>query len=120
MHETIVGATVAGSVAINGQDVYARDAKPTLVRRHVGMVFQRPNPLPTRSIFENVALGPRLLGIRGRDLDELVERSLQQAYLWDESQGPTEGPSSTSFRWAATALVHCPNPGNGTRHHLDG
>jgi phosphate transport system ATP-binding protein len=92
MHEAIVGATVAGSVVIADQDIYASGSKPTLVRRYVGMVFQRPNPLPTRSIFENVALGPRLLGVRGRDLDELVERSMQQASLWAEVKDRLEAP----------------------------
>ena len=92
MHEAIVGATVTGSVVIADQDIYARGSKPTLVRRHVGMVFQRPNPLPTRSIFENVALGPRHLGVRGRDLDELVERCLQQAYLWKEVKDRLKAP----------------------------
>lgn len=84
MHETVLGARVTGNVVIADQDVYGPRANPMLVRRHIGMVFQRPNPLPTRSIYENVALGPRLLGTKGRRLDELVERCLRQAFLWDE------------------------------------
>jgi phosphate transport system ATP-binding protein len=92
LHEAIVGATVAGSVVIADQDIYAHGSKAALVRRHVGMVFQRPNPLPTRSIYDNVALGPRLLGVRGRDLDNLVERSLRQAYLWEEVKDRLKSP----------------------------
>ena len=66
MHEAVVGARVTGSVTIAGQDIYGESSNSALVRRHVGMIFQRPNPLPTRSIYENVALGPRLLGVTGR------------------------------------------------------
>ncbi len=85
LHETIPGGRVEGRVQLQGQDIYAVDADPVLVRRRVGMVFQRPNPFPTLSIFDNVAAGPRLNGLaRGRELQRLVEESLRQAALWDE------------------------------------
>ncbi len=85
MHEEIAGGYVEGKVLIDGVNIYSRSIRPMYVRRHIGMVFQRPNLLPTRSIFENVALGLRLNGlVRGAALKEVVERSLKQAALWDE------------------------------------
>lgn len=85
MHEEIAGGRVEGEVLIDGVNIYARSIQPMYVRRHIGMVFQRPNPLPTRSIFENVAIGLRLNGLAGgAALREIVERSLRQAALWDE------------------------------------
>ena len=85
MHEEIAGSRVEGEVLVDGINIYERSIQPMYVRRHIGMVFQRPNPLPTRSIFENVAIGLRLNGLaRGAALKEIVERSLRQAALWDE------------------------------------
>ena len=85
MHELTPNARVEGSVELVGVDVYDRAVDPVQLRRVVGMVFQRPNPFPTMSIFDNVAAGLRLTGRRSRhELDEIVERSLQRAALWDE------------------------------------
>jgi phosphate transport system ATP-binding protein len=85
MHEVIPDARVRGRVEVEGFDIYARSIKPMDVRRYIGMVFQQPNPLPTRSIFENVAIGARLNAVaRGKELQELVERCLHQAALWEE------------------------------------
>ncbi|WP_370459188.1 phosphate ABC transporter ATP-binding protein PstB [Aggregicoccus sp. 17bor-14] len=83
MHELVPGGRAAGRVLVEGQDLYAGDVDPVQLRRRVGMVFQRPNPFPTMSIFDNVASGLRLNGIRGRT-EETVERCLRQAALWDE------------------------------------
>ena len=84
MHETNPAARVEGSVRIGGVDIYS-DAQPVEVRRRVGMVFQRPNPFPTMSIYDNVASGLKLNGFRDRALlDQIVERSLKQAALWHE------------------------------------
>jgi phosphate transport system ATP-binding protein len=82
MHEVIPGARAEGSVALGEQDIYAKDSDPVVIRRRVGMVFQKPNPF-SKSIYDNVAWGAKINGFRG-DLDELVERSLRQAALWDE------------------------------------
>ncbi len=71
-----------GQIYYQNQDLYSRHVDPVLVRRRIGMVFQKPNPFP-KSIYDNVAYGPRINGYKG-DLDEVVERSLQQAALWDE------------------------------------
>ena len=85
MHEEIIGGRVQGEVVIEGVNIYARQIQPMYVRRHIGMVFQRPNPIPTLSIFDNVALGLRLNGLaRGAALKERVERSLREAVLWNE------------------------------------
>jgi phosphate transport system ATP-binding protein len=82
MHEVIPGARAEGRVALGEQDIYAKDSDPVVIRRRVGMVFQKPNPF-SKSIYDNVAWGAKINGFRG-DLDELVERSLRQAALWDE------------------------------------
>jgi len=85
MHEVVPGARVTGSVRVEGMDVYAPGVDPVQVRRKIGMVFQKPNPFPTMSVFDNVVAGLRLAGIRERSvLDEAAERALRQAALWDE------------------------------------
>jgi phosphate transport system ATP-binding protein len=83
MHEEIPGARAEGSVTLDDLDVYGKDVDVTAVRRLIGMVFQKPNPFPTMSIFDNVAAGLRLTGKRG-DQRERVERSLRGAGLWEE------------------------------------
>jgi phosphate transport system ATP-binding protein len=85
MHEVIPGGRVEGKVMLDDQDLYAPGVDPVAVRRTVGMVFQRPNPFPTMSIYDNVAAGLRLNGVRGKaKLDEVVEKSLNGANLWTE------------------------------------
>jgi phosphate transport system ATP-binding protein len=84
MHEEIPGARAEGDVLLDGVDVYGTAVDVVAVRRAIGMVFQKPNPFPTMSIFDNVASGLRLSGTRGADLDERVEKSLRGAGLWDE------------------------------------
>jgi phosphate transport system ATP-binding protein len=85
LHEVIPGAKAKGTVRLDGQDIYGPATDPVLVRRGVGMVFQKPNPFPTMSIYDNVAAGMRLNGIKNRTiLDERVERALKNAVLWDE------------------------------------
>jgi phosphate transport system ATP-binding protein len=82
MNDLIPGARVEGTVLYHDQDLYGRDVDPVEVRRRVGMVFQKPNPFP-KSIYDNVAFGPRVTGMKV-DLDDLVEQSLREAALWDE------------------------------------
>ena len=85
LHELVPGARVEGRVWLDGVNIYDPRVDPVEVRRRVGMVFQRPNPFPTMSIFDNVAAGLRLMGVRDRRLlAEVVERSLRMAALWDE------------------------------------
>src|SRR6202522_3275046 len=84
MNDLIVGARVEGDVRYRGVPLYGKDVSPIAVRRRIGMVFQKANPFP-KSIYDNVAYGPRINGIRNKGkLDEIVERSLNQAALWDE------------------------------------
>ncbi|QXC60446.1 phosphate ABC transporter ATP-binding protein PstB [Aquihabitans sp. G128] len=84
MNDLIDGAKVEGSLKFHGVDLYAKDVNPVEVRRRIGMVFQKPNPFP-KSIFENVAYGPKLAGIRKKaELDEIVEQALRGSALWDE------------------------------------
>ena len=82
MNDLIPGARVEGTVRYHDQNLYARGVDPVEVRRRIGMVFQKPNPFP-KSIYDNVAFGPRVMGYKG-DMDELVESSLRRAAIWDE------------------------------------
>jgi phosphate transport system ATP-binding protein len=82
MNDLIIGAAVGGRVLYHDVDLYGSDVDPVEVRKRIGMVFQKPNPFP-KSIYDNIAFGPRVLGMKG-DMDERVERALHQAALWDE------------------------------------
>lgn len=82
MNDTIAGTRVDGEILLNGKDIYAEDMDVVTLRQRVGMVFQKPNPFP-QSIYDNVAFGPRVIGMDVK-MDEVVERSLQAAALWDE------------------------------------
>jgi phosphate transport system ATP-binding protein len=86
MHEVVPGARAEGQVLLDGENIYDSAVDPVQIRARVGMVFQKPNPFPTLSIFDNVVAGLRLNGVRRsrRELAEIVERSLRQAALWDE------------------------------------
>ena len=86
MHEVSHGGRVQGCILLDGKDIYAKDVDPVVIRQRIGMVFQKPTPFPTMSIFDNVAAGLRLtrLWTRRWELEEVVERSLHQAALWDE------------------------------------
>ncbi len=92
MHEEIPGARAEGTVMLDDLDVYSPEVDVTAVRRAIGMVFQKPNPFPTMSIFDNVAAGLRLTGTKSRDLTELVHRSLQSVGLWDEVKDRLSSP----------------------------
>jgi phosphate transport system ATP-binding protein len=96
MHEVIPGARVEGKIVIDGQDLYGADVDPVEVRRQIGMVFQRPNPFPTMSIYENVLAGSRLNAKRmpRAEADELVEKSLRSANLWTEVKDRLGKPGS--------------------------
>ncbi|SEG79210.1 phosphate ABC transporter ATP-binding protein, PhoT family [Thermomonospora echinospora] len=95
MHEVIPGARVEGKVMLDDEDLYGSDVDPVAVRRVVGMVFQRPNPFPTMSIYDNVAAGLKLNGVRRKSqLDEIVERSLKGANLWNEVKDRLSRPGA--------------------------
>ena len=82
MNDLIPGARVEGKVVYHGEDLYASDIDPVQVRKRIGMVFQKPNPFP-KSIYDNIAFGPRVMGIKG-NMDEIVENALRRGALWDE------------------------------------
>ncbi|MBP7971582.1 MAG: phosphate ABC transporter ATP-binding protein PstB [Candidatus Nanopelagicales bacterium] len=97
LHEVIPGAYVQGKVLLDGQDIYADDVDPVNVRRVVGMVFQRPNPFPTMSIYGNVVAGVKLekgRRVRKSDTDDIVERSLRGANLWEEVKDRLDRPGA--------------------------
>jgi phosphate transport system ATP-binding protein len=84
MHEMIKGSALAGQVLLDGDDIYDARNRPTDVRKRIGMVFQKPNPFPAMSIYDNVASGLKLAGIKVGDKDQVVETSLRRAGLWNE------------------------------------
>jgi phosphate transport system ATP-binding protein len=98
MHETLPDTRVEGTVSIGDLDVYGKGVSPVWIRRRVGMVFQKPNPFPTMSIYDNVAAGLKLNGFRNRrELDQVVEHSLKQAALWDEVKDDLKKKSGASL-----------------------
>lgn len=85
LHEEVPSATADGSVILEGTDIYASGVDPVVIRRKIGMVFQKPNPFPSLSIFDNVVVGLKLAGVKRRSLlKEIAEKTLKQAALWDE------------------------------------
>jgi phosphate transport system ATP-binding protein len=92
MHEEIPGARAEGKVELDGLDVYSPQVEITAVRRLIGMVFQKPNPFPTMSIFNNVAAGLRLTGARGDDIRERVHQALRSVGLWEEVKNRLTAP----------------------------
>jgi phosphate transport system ATP-binding protein len=97
MHEVIPGARVEGTVELDGQNLYGAGVDPVSVRRQIGMVFQRPNPFPTMSVYENVAAGMRLNNKRMKksEMDDLVEQSLRGSNLWQEVKERLTKPGSS-------------------------
>lgn len=95
LHEETPGAWAQGEVLLEGEPIYGKGVDPVAIRRKIGMVFQRPNPFPTMSIYENVASGLLLSGVRSKKvLDPIVEKSLKQAALWDEVKDQLKKPGT--------------------------
>lgn len=96
MHEEVPDATAQGSVILEGSDIYGSEVDPVTLRRRIGMVFQKPNPFPSFTIFENVVAGLKLAGIRRKSfLKEVAEKSLRQAALWDEVKDKLHAPGTS-------------------------
>lgn len=96
MHELTPNAKMSGQILLDEQNIYDKQVDPVQIRRRVGMVFQKPNPFPTMSIYDNVAAGLRLTGTKkGKDLDEIVKRSLERATLWDEVKDDLKKPGTS-------------------------
>ena len=94
MHDLTKGAEVTGKIIIDGENVYDSHINPILQRRKIGMVFQKPNPFPTMSIWDNVAAGLKLNGVKNKNiLNEIIEDSLKMAYLWDEVKDELKKPA---------------------------
>ncbi|CAM3695825.1 phosphate ABC transporter ATP-binding protein PstB [Deinococcus frigens] len=95
MHDLTPGARVTGQILLDGEDIYAPGVDPVAMRRRVGMVFQKPNPFPTMSVFDNVVAGLKLAGMRNRDqLMAVAERSLRGAALWEEVKERLNTPAT--------------------------
>ena len=111
MNDLVEGCTITGKVELDGEDIYG-DMDVNLLRKRVGMVFQKPNPFPM-SIYDNIAYGPRTHGIRSKaKLDEIVEKSLRDAAIWDEVKDRLQKKCSWNVRRTAAASLHCPCPGS--------
>ncbi len=96
LHEEVPGATVAGKVVLEGEDIYDSGVDPVKIRRKVGMVFQKPNPFPSMTIFDNVVAGLRLANVTRRSLlEEVVETSLRKAALWEEVKDKLKAPGTS-------------------------
>lgn len=95
MHELVPKAKVSGKVIFNNLNIYDNNVDPTWIRRKIGMVFQKPNPFPMMSIYDNVAFGPKIHGIKKRSiLDKIVKQSLEMAGLWEEVKDDLQKPAS--------------------------
>lgn len=96
LHEEVNQAWIRGHIYLNKNDIYAPGVDPVLIRRQIGMVFQKPNPFPGLTIFENVGIGLRLAGVRNKStLAELIEKALHQAALWDEVKDKLNDPGTS-------------------------
>ena len=116
MNDLVPGIKITGSVQYRGQEIYAPNVDVTWLRKQIGMVFQKPNPFPM-SIYDNVAYGPRTHGIKSKSrLDDIVEKSLQGAAIWDEVKDRLK----KSALGLSGGQQHRPRPGRGARHPADG
>ena len=120
MNDLVDGVRILGTVRIGGTDIYDRGMDVTELRKRVGMVFQKSNPFP-KTIFENVAYGPRILGVKSRsDLEGIVERSLRAAALWDEVKRPDARERAGAVRRPAAAPLYRPGHRGGAGRAPDG
>ncbi len=118
MNDVVAGAKVSGTILYNGQNLYGRGVDAVEVRKRIGMVFQRANPFP-KSIYDNVAYGPRSLRMRG-NLDERVQGALQKAALWDEVKDRLKRSALSPLRRPAAAPLHRARARRGARRDPHG
>ncbi len=107
MNDLVQGARVEGLVAYHGQDLYGPDVDPIEVRQRIGMVFQKPNPFP-KSIFDNVAFGPRVVGMEVDDMGALVKDALRTRRPMGRGEGQAQGQCALIVGWPTAAALHCP------------
>ena len=119
MNDLVEGCKITGRVELDGEDIYG-DMDVNVLRKRVGMVFQKPNPFPM-SIYDNIAYGPRTHGIRSKaKLDEIVEKSLRDAAIWDEVKDRLKKSSPRNVRWTAAETLHCKSTGSTAGSPFDG
>lgn len=120
MNDLIPGVKIKGDILYRGQNIYDASVNVTDLRKKIGMVFQKANPFPM-SIYDNIAYGPRIHGVHSRaKLDEIVEKSLKDAAIWDEVKRPAEGKRARYVRRSAAETLHCACAGCAARYHSDG
>lgn len=120
MNDLAESVKIRGKVLLDGEDIYDRRVDTTLLRKKVGMVFQQPNPFPM-SIYDNVAYGPRLHGIKGKgELDEIVERALTDAAVFEEVRDCLKKIGAGAVGRTAAAPLYCQGSGSGTGGAADG
>ncbi len=116
----LIPDVITGDVRYQGKDIFGADVDVSQLRREIGMVFQKPNPFPM-SIYDNIAYGPRTHGIKGKaQLDEIVERSLRDAAIWDEVKDCPKKNALGLSGGQEAATVHRPCPGGGTQRPAHG
>ena len=107
MNDLVGNVKITGEVCYEGKNIYDKDVDVNELRKDVGMVFQRPNPFPM-SIYDNIAYGPRTHGITNRvKLDEIVEKALRDAAIWDEVKDRLKEKCPWTFRWSAAETLYC-------------
>ena len=108
LHEEVHGSKTEGEILLNKQNIYSKEADPVLIRKNIGMVFQKPNPFPGMSIYDNVCVGLKLSGIRKRSLlDEKVESSLKNAGLWTEVKDHLKRSGTSLSGWTTAKALYC-------------
>ena len=118
MNDLVEGCRIDGEDHYWTVRIFFKDMDVNLLRKRVGMVFQKPNPFPM-SIYDNIAYGPRTHGIRSKaKLDDIVEKSLRDAAIWDECKGPSEEERTWYVRWTAAATLHCKSTCSSSRKYF--
>lgn len=111
MNDLVEGCRIEGDILLDGQNVF-KDIDVNLLRKRVGMVFQKPNPFPM-SIYDNIAFGPRTHGIHSKSkLDEIVEKSLRDAAIWEECKDRLKKSALGDVRWTAAKTLYCESAGS--------
>ena len=120
MNDLVNGCRIEGSICLDGEDIYSKKMDVNQLRKRVGMVFQKPNPFPM-SIYDNIAYGPRTHGIRGKaKLDEIVEKSLRQAAIWDEVKDRLKKSALGMSGGQQQRTLYCPRIGSTAGSAFDG
>ena len=121
MHEMTPGAAAKGKVTVDDMDIYDKKVDPVTMKRRIGMVFQKPNPFPTMSIYDNVGAGLKLNGVKDKRLiNDIVKESLEGAALWDEVKNELDKPGMGLSGGQRATSLYCKSTGNAARSVADG